>query len=75
MSETIDRVINLELPEFTVPGHRLKPRSEADDASLKEQIKVLLEKHNAVLVAHYYTDAAIQALADESGSWAKRRKS
>jgi quinolinate synthase len=69
MSETIDRVINLELPEFTVPGHRLKPRSEADDASLKEQIKVLLEKHNAVLVAHYYTDAAIQALADESGGY------
>lgn len=69
MSETIERVIDVELPDFTVPGHRLNPRSEAEDARLKEQIKVLLEKHNAVLVAHYYTDAAIQALADESGGY------
>lgn len=32
-----------------------------------EEIKRLLEQHNAVLVAHYYTDDAIQRLAEESG--------
>ncbi len=33
----------------------------------KDRIKVLLEERNAVLVAHYYTDDAIQALAEETG--------
>jgi quinolinate synthase len=31
------------------------------------KIKKLLKEKNAVLVAHYYTDPAIQALADETG--------
>jgi quinolinate synthase len=31
------------------------------------KIKALLKQHNAVLVAHYYTDPEIQALADETG--------
>ncbi len=30
-------------------------------------IKALLEANNAVLVAHYYTDDAIQQLAEETG--------
>ena len=33
----------------------------------RERIKTLLQKHNAVLVAHYYTDPMIQALAEETG--------
>ncbi len=33
----------------------------------KTRIKALLPEKNAVLVAHYYTDASIQALAEESG--------
>lgn len=33
----------------------------------KDRIKVLLEERNAVLVAHYYTDDTIQALAEETG--------
>ena len=33
----------------------------------KETIKQLLQQHNAVLVAHYYTDPSIQALAEETG--------
>ena len=32
-----------------------------------QQIKSLLKQNNAVLVAHYYTDPEIQALAEESG--------
>lgn len=31
------------------------------------RIKSLLQQHNAVLVAHYYTDPLIQALAEETG--------
>ncbi len=33
----------------------------------REKIKTLLKQHNAVLVAHYYTDPEIQALAEETG--------
>lgn len=39
----------------------------AESAQLKAEITALLQQHNAVLVAHYYTDAEIQALADETG--------
>lgn len=35
--------------------------------SYKDKIKQQLDEHNAVLVAHYYTDPVIQALAEESG--------
>jgi quinolinate synthase len=34
---------------------------------LKAQIKDKLQKQNAVLVAHYYTDADLQSLAEETG--------
>ena len=40
------------------------PEQEAD---YKARIKALLNQHNAVLVAHYYTDPLIQALAEETG--------
>ncbi|WP_158224574.1 quinolinate synthase NadA [Agaribacterium haliotis] len=35
--------------------------------ALKGEIKTLLERENAVLVAHYYCDPEIQALAEETG--------
>jgi len=35
--------------------------------ALLARIRALLERENAVLVAHYYTDPEIQALADETG--------
>jgi quinolinate synthase len=37
------------------------------EATFKTKIKTLLKQHNAVLVAHYYTDPQIQALAEETG--------
>lgn len=37
------------------------------EAGYKDRIKALLKQHNAVLVAHYYTDPLIQALAEETG--------
>ncbi|MBR9908727.1 MAG: quinolinate synthase NadA [Gammaproteobacteria bacterium] len=41
--------------------------SEAEQEAYKRDIKQLLEANNAVLVAHYYTDPVIQALAEETG--------
>lgn len=34
---------------------------------LADKIKTLLKQKNAVMVAHYYTDPALQALAEETG--------
>lgn len=37
--------------------------------ALLSQAKSLLKQHDAVLVAHYYTDASLQQLAEESGGY------
>jgi quinolinate synthase len=39
----------------------------AEKADLKERIKRLLKERGAVLVAHYYVDADLQDLAEETG--------
>lgn len=41
--------------------------STEEAAAYKKHIRSLLQKYNAVLVAHYYTDPQIQALAEETG--------
>lgn len=41
--------------------------SDADKQALRERIKALLIEKDAVLVAHYYVDADLQALAEETG--------
>ncbi len=41
--------------------------SDARKAQLKDKIKALLKEKNATMVAHYYTDPEIQALAEETG--------
>ncbi len=41
--------------------------SDAESAALKASIKRKLKQQNAVLVAHYYVDGALQDLADETG--------
>ncbi len=43
------------------------PLSVEAKQAYREQIKLLLKKRNAVMVAHYYTDPEIQALAEETG--------
>lgn len=43
---------------------KLSPEQER---VLKDEIKGLLKRENAVIVAHYYTSPGIQALAEESG--------
>ena len=41
--------------------------SAAEKAELKERIRRLLKERDAVLVAHYYVDADLQDLAEETG--------
>jgi quinolinate synthase len=45
------------------------PVSALEKASLMNEAKRLLKEQDAVLVAHYYTDADLQQLADETGGY------
>ena len=60
--ETIRQQVQFHLDQ--AERNKLSPEQEA---VLKEQIKRRLQQENAVLIAHYYTSPAIQALAEESG--------
>lgn len=60
--ETIRQQVQYHLDH--AERQKLNPQQESD---LKEQIKLRLERENAVIVAHYYTSPAIQALAEETG--------
>jgi len=44
-------------------------QTEVDVTDKKEKIKALFKKEGAILVAHYYTDASVQALAEEMGGF------
>lgn len=52
--------------DFVFPKKPL-PLTVDQKAAYKERIKLLLQQRDAVLVAHYYTDPEIQALAEETG--------
>ena len=53
---------------IVVPPHPQWPElSPAETRALKDRILELLKQRDAVLVAHYYTDARLQELAEESG--------
>jgi quinolinate synthase len=47
--------------------HDPTPISSAKADELKARIKTLLQRENAVIVAHYYTDPMLQELAEETG--------
>lgn len=56
----------------TKPAHMLSrsgPVSDLDRARQIARIKKLLKQEDAVLVAHYYTDADVQALAEDTGGY------
>ncbi len=56
------------IPVFQVPLHPVWPSlSAAESEILRTSIKQMLKKQNGVLVAHYYTDGALQDLAEETG--------
>ena len=56
------------MPEIHVPAHPVWPfLSAPEKEALKDRIKTLMREQNATLVAHYYVDADLQALAEETG--------
>ena len=56
------------MPEIHVPAHPAWPSLPAPEKeALKDRIKALMREQNATLVAHYYVDADLQALAEETG--------
>lgn len=59
-------VLSREAVRNHLEGHA-EQRDPVADERLKELIRQRLRQENAVLVAHYYTDPVIQALAEETG--------
>ncbi|MCB1800371.1 MAG: quinolinate synthase NadA [Gammaproteobacteria bacterium] len=58
----------MPIPRIQVPAHPVWPTLDAKEKdALKQRIKDLLRAQNAVLVAHYYVDGDLQALAEETG--------
>ncbi|MSR13730.1 MAG: quinolinate synthase NadA [Gammaproteobacteria bacterium] len=60
---------NVTKPDFDVPPTVVEHLDTAEREALRAEIKQLLVRENAVLVAHYYTDPELQKLADETGGY------
>lgn len=58
-----------ELPRDQIPPTVTEEIDEAERARLTDRITQLLKQHNAVIVAHYYTDPDCQVLADATGGY------
>lgn len=68
MKQAVDHAAQRLVQEHLLNLHEVKDTlSVADKLSLRERIKALLIRENAVLVAHYYTDPELQSLAEETG--------
>lgn len=63
MTAQLDAKIRLHLARAAAP----RDMTPAEKDACCDEIKALLKQRNAVLVAHYYTDAEVQALAEETG--------
>ncbi len=55
------------LAEEKIPLYQPEHLDPMEKVSLRNEIKALLEARGAVLVAHYYVDADVQDLAEETG--------
>lgn len=63
-----ETLADVRIPQIKVPAHPVRLELPAEEKeALKERIRALLQQRNAVLVAHYYTDADLQDLAEETG--------
>lgn len=52
---------------FDIPAHSSSFLTDEQKLDYKNRIRELLKREDAVLVAHYYTDDALQELAEETG--------
>lgn len=64
MSSAVN-VVQVDYPFPKIPA----PLSPERKQELTDKISVLLKEKNAVLIAHYYTDSEIQALAEATGGF------
>ena len=64
MSHILDRIDTV----YPFPP-KPDPTTDEEKRAYIENIKVLLKEKDAVLIAHYYTDPEIQALAEETGGF------
>ena len=60
--------INIPSLDYPFPPKPV-PLTPAQQADYKARIRSLLQQKDAVLIAHYYTDPEIQALAEETGGF------
>lgn len=68
MSLASDKLESIrEQVQFHLDNAEQKKLTPEQEASLKAQIAERLKQENAVIVAHYYTSPAVQALAEETG--------
>tara|TARA_R110001592_G_scaffold199938_5_gene448595 strand:- start:7986 stop:9044 length:1059 start_codon:yes stop_codon:yes gene_type:complete len=63
MSQIPERV----LVQAHLAAKQVAPLTSAEEADFQTRIRAALKARDAVLVAHYYTDPIIQALAEETG--------
>ena len=64
--------LNIAIPKIVAPKTddvlaQQPSLTERERTALRERIKRLLKEQDAVLIAHYYVDAEIQRLAEETG--------
>jgi len=62
----MSELFSVKTIEYPFPAKPIK-LSIVQQQQYVQQIKTLLKQNNAVLIAHYYTDPEIQALAEETG--------
>lgn len=68
LGETSHRQDSRDIVNAYLDDALLRGRAQSENSdTLKSSIKRQLKENNAVLVAHYYTSADIQALAEETG--------
>lgn len=57
-----------DLSNIKLPAHPIS-LSDSETKEYIEKLKIKLKEHNAVLIAHYYTNPEIQQLAEASGGF------
>jgi quinolinate synthase len=62
----MSELFSVKTIDYPFPAKPIK-LSDTQQYEYVQQIKTLLKQNNAVLIAHYYTDPEIQALAEETG--------
>ena len=67
MSKKVDIPV---VPEFDVPRTCQAPEQSEEEIQKRiKRIGDLLKSQDAVVISHYYTDAAVQRLAEETGGF------